>query len=85
MNKFASSDTIKNLHDVRGGSVDPVYTGWSDTGNGADEELITKNGTGDCDGFYVGNANCIDETYDCGGIVSTGGGSASGNAAGIAG
>lgn len=84
MNKFTSSETIKNLHDLRGGVGDPVYLGWQDTGGGTDEELMTKNRTGDCDGL-IGKADCSDETYDCGGVIASGGGSESGNASGLAG
>ena len=85
MNKFTSSETIKNLHNLRGGSVDPVYLGWEDTNNGGDERLMTKNGTGDCEGFFVGNATCEDETYDCGGIIASGGVTATGNTSGVTG
>jgi|GEM_PF-2734498 len=45
---------------------------------------MTKNNTGDCDGL-IGDAACEDETYICGGVIATGGGSASGNASGVTG
>lgn len=85
MGNFTSSQVLKNLHDVRGGEGDPQYLGWSDTGNGADEELLTKNGTGDCSGWGVGPHDCVDDTYDCGGITASGVGSATASASGIAG
>jgi len=59
---FSSSDEFKNLVQVQGG-----YRSTMDkNGKQIDEELLTKNGEGDC-GDPVGNPNCdcIDETYSC--------------------
>jgi hypothetical protein len=68
LEKFVSSDSLKNLDQIIGGKG-PVYLGWSatldDKGNETDDELITQKGTGDCDSFWSGGNNCIDETYNC--------------------
>ena len=64
---FSSSEQLKNLNSIKGGVKDPVYSlSPTVTKSGAhDEDLITANGTGDCTGFFVGNADCIDARYIC--------------------
>lgn len=62
---FTSSNELKDISSIKGGSNDPVYPGWSPTSTrdgSPDEELITKGGTGDCGSA---TSSCTDQMYDC--------------------
>jgi hypothetical protein len=61
---FTSSNELKSMASIKGGSIDPVYLGWWGTANsagGADEELVTQGGAGS----GCGAGNCTDQMYDC--------------------